>query len=162
MGISNITNSWNVTILNPASAISIDLSSALSQQINWTLLQIPTVNLPAGGNNANGNTLYYVNISTEGVGVDLYVKASGDLMTSGLDVLGIGNETYSYNSTNSSVPSGSKFSLTTNFADNNIGTNLQNGNVVYLKFFLSAPSGQPAGTYNNSVLFKAVSNGGTP
>ncbi|GAH23564.1 unnamed protein product, partial [marine sediment metagenome] len=138
------------------------LSPKLGQQINWTLTSLPVYNQSSEGNNNTGITEYYVNISAEGTTVDLYVKANDDLKTSGLDVLGLGNETYSYNSTNSSVPSINKYSLTTNYEDNPIGENLGEGAVVYLKFFLSAPSGQPAGTYNNSLLFKSVPTGQEP
>jgi hypothetical protein len=82
-------------------------------------------------------------------------------MTSGEDVLGLGNETYSYSDTDANVSSSSRHSLTTNFADNPIGNGISNG-AVYLKFFLNAPPGQAAGTYNNSVMFKAVSHGQSP
>ena len=76
--------------------------------------------------------------------------------------MGLGYETCSFNYTNASVPALSKSSLTTNFADNKIGDGIGNNEVVYLKFFLSAPSGQAAGTYNNSPTFKAVSHGQSP
>lgn len=143
-------------------AISISLSPILSQQINWNLASLPVYNQSADGNNdgSEGVTDYYVNISVIGGTADLYLKANGDLITPGLDVLGLGNETFSFNSTNSSVPSAQKFALTTNYYK--IGDNLNDKDVVYLKFFLNAPSGQAAGTYNNSLLIKAVANGQSP
>jgi len=151
----------NISI-NVENAISISLSSKLSQQINWSIESLPIFNQSASENNNSGATNYWINISVTGGTADLYAKASGDLMTQGLDVLGLGNETYSYNLTNSSVPSQNKFLLTTNYSDNKIGDSLNDKSVVYLKFFLSAPASQAAGTYNNSLLFKAVQHGQTP
>ncbi|MCX6746680.1 MAG: BspA family leucine-rich repeat surface protein [Candidatus Pacearchaeota archaeon] len=149
----------NFTV-NIESSISISLSSKLSQQINWSIEALPISNQSAEGNNQSSITSYWINISTIGSTVDLYIKANSDLMTSGLDVLGLGNETYSYNSTNSSVPSEQKFSLTTNYAE--IGDSLTEGSVVYLKFFINAPPGQAVGTYNNTLLLKAVQHGQNP
>jgi hypothetical protein len=161
-GNKNQTETRNFTILTTEEAISISLSPRLGQQINWSFTSLPLVNESAEGNNNTGVTLYFVNISVEGTTADLYVKASGDLMTQSLDALGLGNETYSFNLTNSSVPSQQKFSLTTNYSNNKIGDSLATGNAVYLKFFLNAPSAQPAGTYNNTLTFKAVQHGQTP
>jgi len=152
----------NVNVTNAGVAISIDLSPKLGQQINWSLISLPIYNQSAEGNNYDDATDYYVNISVEGGTADLYIKSSSDLMTQGLDVLGLGNETFSYNTTNSSVPDSQKFALTTSYLDNQVGNNLGDGSVIYLKFFLSAPSGQAAGTYNNSLSIKAVPNGEMP
>jgi hypothetical protein len=162
LSISNVTETWNVSIIEGATSYAIELSSALAEQINWSLASLPVYNQSSDGNNGTGITEYFVNVSTEGGTVDLYVKANDNLMTQGLDVIGLGNETYSFNSTNSSVPADIKYSLTTNYSDNKIGTSLSNGAVVYLKFFLSAPPGQAAGTYNNSLMFKVVSSGQNP
>jgi hypothetical protein len=161
--LNNIGSSgdYNLTVSSSA-AFSISLSQRLTQQINWSLASLPITSQHSEGNNGTGETFYWVNISVESGTVDLYIKASGDLMTSSLDILALGNEAYSYNSTNVSVPSDNKFSLTTDYADNIIGSGLTNGNVVYLKFFLSAPSGQAAGTYNNTMMFKAVPSGELP
>ena len=76
--------------------------------------------------------------------------------------MGLSNETYNFNYTNASVPALVKNPLTTNYADNIIGNGISNIGVVYLKFFLNAPPGQAAGTYNNSVMFNAVSHGQSP
>jgi hypothetical protein len=160
--ISNQTNPWNVTIDAEEIAIAIQLSTKLGQQINWTLSSLPIYNVSADGNNGTEITEYFVNISVTGGTADLYMKANDNLMTSGGDILVLGNETYSYNSTNVSVPSDLKYIMTTNFSDNKIGTSLVNGAVVHLKFFLNAPAAQAAGNYNNTLFFKAVENGATP
>jgi len=107
-------------------------------------------------------TLYTVHISATGTTADVYIMADGDLMTAGEDRLGLGNETFSFNATNSTVPSGNNYSLTTSFSDNKIGSNMADDSYIYLKFFLSAPSGQPAGTYRNNVTIKAVPYGYSP
>jgi hypothetical protein len=161
-GNKNQTEQRTVRVLSTEEAISISLSPKLSQQINWSFASLPIFNQSAEGNRLDGVTDYYVNISTLGSSVDLYIRANDNLMTSNLDMLGIGNETLSYNLTNNLVPSIGKFRLTTNYSDNQIGSGLIDGSVVYLKFFINAPQGQPAGTYNNSILFKAVTHGQTP
>jgi hypothetical protein len=160
--VSNETSPWNVTIVSPAVAIAIDLSPKLSQMIYWNLTYLPIVNQGAEGNNETNITEYWVNVSVTGGTADLYIKGDADLQTSGGDVLNLANETYSYNSTNSSVPSDVKTALTTNFANHKIGSGLSTGNLIYLKFFLSAPAGQAAGYYNNSFSFKAVPAGESP
>lgn len=159
---SSSYETWWLNVTQASIAISIDFSPQLSQQTSWNIVSLPMFNQSADGNNGDGATNYYINISATGGTADLYVKASGDLMTSGNDVLGLGNETYSNSSSDSSVPSSQKSSLTTNYADNLIGDSLNDGDVIYLKFFLSAPSAQSSGNYNNTLLFKAVPHGQTP
>ncbi len=160
LSINNITSVWNITIAPQTVSVAIDLSPRLLQQINWSLASLPAYNQSAEGNNNSGISEYYVNISVTGGTADLYVKANGDLMTLNEDVLGLGNETYSYNSTNSSVPSSVKTSLTISYAK--IGDGLTDGTILYLKFFLNAPSAQASGSYNNSLYFKGVPSGQTP
>jgi len=53
--------------------------------------------------------------------------------------------------------------MTTNYSNHKIGSALASGNtVVYLRFFLNAPLGQTAGTYNNTLSFTAVQTGQSP
>ncbi|UCD07695.1 MAG: right-handed parallel beta-helix repeat-containing protein, partial [Candidatus Aenigmatarchaeota archaeon] len=158
---TNLSDTWQFEI-NPTQAVGVSMSNKLSEGVNWTISIVPITNESAGGNNGSGITEYHVEVSAEGTNVDLYIKADDDLKTSGGDVLGLGNETYSYNQTNNTVPSDLKFQLTLQYADNQIGDNLPNGTKVYLKFFLSAPASQPAGTYNNTVMVKAVPYGYSP
>jgi len=160
-GNRNQTEQREVTV-NIVSGIAIDLSSKLASQINWTITTSDIFNQSAEGNNGNDTTDYFVNISVESGTADIYIRANSDLITSDLDILGLGNETLSYNTTNSSVPSQQKFALTTNFADNKIGNSLGDGSTVYLKFFIDIPIAQPAGTYNNSLEIKAVPVGQDP
>jgi hypothetical protein len=161
LGNNNFSQYVNFS-LDTSGAISISLSSALSSQINWTVNGTNVVNQSAEKNNGTGPTEYFVNISVEGgTTADLYVRANSDLLTSDGDLLGLGNETVSFNSTNSSVPSIYGFKLTTDFADTQIGSNLGTS-TVYLKFFIAVPIAQPAGNYNNTLEFKAVKKGVAP
>jgi len=159
---SSSSQTYWINVTNTTVSISISLSSKLVAQINWTIATIPVLNLSAEGNNGNGTTDYFVNVSVSGGTADLYIRANSDLLTADDDVIGLGNETLSYNTTNSSVPSLNKFSLTTNYSDNKIGSALGDLSVVYLKFFINAPLGTAAGTYNNTLEIKAVQTGQTP
>ena len=155
---NDTNNNFNSTEINFSisddAAISIEFSSALSQIVNWTLDSLPATNLPANGNNDDWVTGYHVNISATNTLVDLYVRADGNLETVSADILGLGNETYSFNITDNTLVNSSNHTMTTSYFL--IGESLDDGDVVYLKFYLSAPSAQPAGTYSNNLEFKAV------
>jgi len=153
------TNSTNFTISNSA-AISILLSDNLTGGVKWNVVSLPINDLDAEGNNLNSSTYYMVNVSATNTLVDLYLKADGDLYNEGLDVLRLGNETYATSLNDSTVINNSKVVMTTNYTL--IGSAMGDNSVVYLKFYLDAPSSQPAGTYNNSLSFKAVRNGQSP
>ena len=62
----------------------------------------------------------------------------------------------------STVASAPINSLTTNYIDNPIGTDLDNGEVVYLKFYLNVSSAQQVGMYANNVTFRVLAAGYTP
>lgn len=153
------TNSTNFTIDNSA-AISILLSNNLTDGVRWNILALPANDLDALGNNGAGATLYYLNISATNTLVDLYVKADGNLITDTLDTLGLGNETYSVNTTDPTVSNSQVLTMTTNYSL--IGGSLGDGSVIYMKFYLDAPSSQAAGIYLNQLQFKAVRDGETP
>ncbi len=150
------TNFTNFTILDEA-AIAIQLSPSLAWNVNWSLEYLPVDDLHAVGNNELNETDYWVNISATNVNVDLYVRADGDLLNDALDALGLGNETFCVNITNSSVPDLNRFTMNTTYIL--IGDNLPDETILYLKFYLDAPASQPAGTYLNNLGFKAVSHG---
>jgi parallel beta-helix repeat protein len=150
-----------VNVTEQAISIAISFSPKLLQVITWNLASLPAYNISADGNNATGFTEYWINLSVTGGTADLYMKAT-DLVSSGGSILGVGNETFSYNSTNASVPSDVKSSFTLDYSNNKIGDGLADGSAVYLKFFLNAPSAQSAGTYNNTLDIKAVPHGETP
>jgi len=152
-------NFTNFTVLDEA-AIAIQLSPSLDWSVNWSLTTIPVDDENATGNNGPNATDYYINISVITVTADLYVKADGNLTNDALDIIILGNETYGFNTTNSSVPNPSKVTMDTSYVK--IGDSLTDGSVVYIKFYLDAPASQPAGKYTNNLYFKAVSHGATP
>ena len=152
-------NYTNFTIENEA-AIAILLSNELQQQVKWNVLSLPIDDLDAVGNNLNGTTDYYVNVSATNTLVDLYVRADGDLFNAGLDVIGLGNETFAFSDNNPFVNDTSNVVMNTTYIL--IGDALGNNSTVYLKFYLDAPSSQAAGEYLNQLDFKAVRDGQSP
>lgn len=153
------SNSTNFTIENSA-AISILLSPNLTDGVRWNVQYLPVHYLDAIGNNLNGSTYYYINVSAINVTVDLYVKASGNLVDQALDTLGLGNETYAVNTTDPTVLNSPKKTMSTNYTI--IGSGMGDHSVLYMKFYLDAPSTQPAGVYTNNLSFVAVRHGQSP
>ncbi|MBU2612145.1 MAG: LamG domain-containing protein [Nanoarchaeota archaeon] len=152
-------NATNFTILNEA-GISILFSDNLSDGVRWNVVSLPADDLDALGNNFNGSTYYYMNVSAMNTLVDIYVKADGNLFTSSLDELGLGNETYAVNTTDPTVSNSTVLTMTTNYTL--IAGGLGDSSVIYMKFYLDAPSNQPAGIYTNNLFFKAVREGESP
>ncbi|MBI2584176.1 MAG: LamG domain-containing protein [Candidatus Aenigmarchaeota archaeon] len=159
----NQSADFQVNITGITKSIALALSNALSRQIHWTIDVLPIFQQFADGNNGTNSTDYRINVSATGTTVDVYIRASGPLATpGGTALIGLPNETFSYNTTNVNVPSANNRSLTTSFSDNKIGDNLISGSGIFLKFFLNVSSGQDAGTYNNTVEIKAVEAGQAP
>jgi hypothetical protein len=161
---NDTSNNWgsnytNFTIDNEA-AIAILLSPLLLQQVRWDVLALPIDDLDAVGNNLNGSTDYFVNISATNTLVDLYVRADGDLFNAGLDVIGLGNETFKISNNNSYV--NDSVALVMNTIYILIGSALGDNSTIFLKFYLDAPSSQAAGEYLNQLDFKAVREGQLP
>ncbi len=148
--------------INTSKSISISLSPTLANGVNWTILSLPVENLSAEGNNDLEVTEYNIAISATRTTVDIYMKADDDLKTSSGDILGLSNETYSVSIVDPTVPSDIKTSITENFIDNKIGSDLGDQSIIYLKFFVNAPASQPAGEYSNNVFIAAVPNGSPP
>jgi len=151
------TNQFEV---NPVMAVGIVLSQNLSTGINWTVTYFPSYDLSADGNNGTSVTTYYADISAVGTTADLYIRADGDLNTIGGSAIGLGNETYSYNATNVSVPSEYKEHITTGYTM--VTSDLGDGDKVYMKFFLTVPASQSPGTYSNIVDLRVVPKGYVP
>ncbi len=153
------SNYTNFTIDNEA-AIAILLSPLLLQQVRWDVLSLPIDDLDAVGNNENNVTDYFVNISATNTLVDLYVRADDDLFNAGLDVIGLGNETFAVSNNNSYVNDTAKVAMNTTYVL--IGNALGDNSTVFLKFYLDAPASQAAGEYLNQLDFKAVREGQSP
>ncbi len=142
-------------------AISVSASQELMNGVKWDIVVLPVSDFGAIGNNGAGVTLYYVEIQTDkSTKVDLYIRASGDLI-SGINNIPLANERFNYDRLDT-VPSATRYALTTNFVDNKIGSGLRNKDRVYLKFYLGVPGGQSVGIYANQVEFKAVLAGQAP
>jgi hypothetical protein len=156
---TNVSLMWQFEI-NPGQAVGATLSTNLSN-VMWIVTSLPQINLDALGNNVSGTTWYNVTIDATGTTADLYVKGNANL-TSGSNFIDLSNEKITYNLTDPTVPVAVKSSLTTDYSDNPIGSNLADGTVVYLKFFLNVSGSQAPGVYNNTITFKVVPYGGTP
>lgn len=151
----------NVTI---EKYLSITLSTNLQEGIDFGTV----VSLPMNDVNASHNwdgdlsrTTMWVNSSLDGnTAIDFCIKASGNLETEGMDIIGLGNETYSYSTTNNATlpagPDGST-SLTQSYVKTD--TNVAKGVAENFRFWLDLIAALPAGTYNNTVYFKGVPTG---
>jgi len=98
-------NFTNFTVLEEA-AIAIILSDDLLEQVRWNVVTLPINDLGAIGNNFDEATNYFMNISATNTLVDIYVRADGDLLTEGLDRIGLGNETFAISFNDSTVSNG--------------------------------------------------------
>ena len=156
---TNVSLMWQFEI-NPGQAVGATLSINLSN-VMWIVTSLPQTNLDALGNNVSGSTWYNVTIDATGTTADLYVKGNANL-TYGSNIIELANEKITYNTTDPAVPVGTKSSLSADFTDNPIGSNLSNGAVVYLKFFLNVSGSQAPGLYRNNITFKVVPYGATP
>jgi hypothetical protein len=147
--------------------ISISMSGNLSAGIEFgtiTILPATSVNASRNYNSTvnmswHNETLYWINVSSDSsVNADLCVKAD-PLTTSGLDEIGLGNYTWADNLTNNeswpSISTAGQMATTYVMGSSNVTP----GTLNYYRFWLSVPGGQPAGTYNNTVYFKAVEEG---
>lgn len=124
--------------------------------------------LPATNINATHNydgpsnaTNYYLNVSTDSnTAVDFCIKANTGLTSAAADVIGLGNETYATNYTNSNMttpPLSAQVPMNTTYIK--AATDVGIGNSSYWRFWLNIPASQASGDYNNTVYFKGVTYG---
>ncbi|MEM2873977.1 MAG: hypothetical protein QW063_00755 [Candidatus Nanoarchaeia archaeon] len=141
---------------------AISLSTNLSEGIDFgNITSLPANDLNATHNydGANGTTSFWVHVSNDSnVNVDICHRAQGPLTTVGNDTIELGNYTWSDSLTNTNLlpagPPGSN-TFTTSFVKGN-NVNIAPGNNGYYRYWLDIPLGQPAGTYNNIIEYKAV------
>lgn len=158
-GNQNVTATWFWYNATPTvtCSVAIGLSGNLTNGIIFGSVTSGATN-DAPGNNGTGITNYYVTVQTSGCSpstVNVYTKASGDL-TSGSYSISLTNEKFRNSTTDNTVPAAlQNISLTTTYTDNQIGSLLNDGAYVYLKYFLYVPGGQQAGNYNNTIYFWA-------
>jgi hypothetical protein len=158
--VSESSTPSNVTVQK---SLAIDFSTNLSDGILFgTVNVLPATNINASHNYDNidnGSSFYAIVSEDSNVNVDFCIKANGNLTSSDLDVLGLGNETYSfYNSTNSTHPDlDLETSLTTSYVKS--GEDIKIGENNYYRFWLDIPGAQPSGDYTNLVYFKGIQTG---
>jgi hypothetical protein len=155
--VSEVSTTSNVTIVT---YLAITLSTNLSGGIRFGSVSA----LPAGDVNATSNydvggtnSSYFANVSTDSnTAVDFCLKVNSDLLSSGGNVIGAGNETYANSSlSNATRPLlAQQIPLTTSYVLASLPTG--QGNVTYYRFWLDVPSATVAGTYNNTIDIKGV------
>jgi hypothetical protein len=149
----------NVSI---SKSFSIEFSPELSEGILFGEINfLPAENVNASHNydgEDNASTLY-INVSEDGnTPVDFCIRGLSNLINAGGDEIGLANETYSYsNSSNFTHPTFNEIPLAPIYFKS--GENIPLGGTNYWRFWLDVPAGQPSGTYNNTVYFKAVQAG---
>ena len=112
--------------------------------------------------NASNGTSTWLNVSTDSnTAVDFCLKADAAL-TSGVNTIGIGNESYTNNSlTNVTLPLvalGNEVNFTLAYVKGTYA--VAAGSNSYYRFWLDVPSGTASGTYANNLSFEGVSTGG--
>lgn len=158
LAVSEQTTPSNVTV---SAYVAIALST------NWTAIEFGNVNPGTndnnashnydGGNVSNANTTYWVTVSTDSnLNADLCIKDNWALNTTGGNVIGNTNYTYS-NNTNDTVLPLPGTAVTTSHVQ--AGYSVAPGGKDYFRFWLDIPTAQAAGTYNNTVYIKGVSTG---
>jgi hypothetical protein len=163
---SNSTGvTFYMTIVVPACSVAIAQSDTLATGISFGNLD-PNNAHDAPGNNGASATDYYLTVSITDCtpnSVNVYAKASGD-MISGSYAISVSNQKFRNSTSDNTVPTTlQNISLTTNYADNKIGSLLTDGNYIYLKYNLDVPASQAAASdYQNTVYFWAGRSDQTP
>jgi hypothetical protein len=169
--ITQASTTSNVTI---STYFAIAMCTNLSDGIRFgNITALPATDINATHNYDGVNTTLSspinfassmcMNVSTDSnSNVDFCVSASDDLKTmGGGDVINVANETY-YNDTITNISNpqlASQVALTTTAT--RAGSNIDQGNYNYYKFWLDIPASQASGTYNNTITFKGVTVGGS-
>ena len=159
--ITSVDTPSNVSV---SKYLAISFGTNLAQGIQFgTVSFLPATNINATHNydGASTGTTYTIDVSTDSNSqVDFCIKANAGLTSAALDVIGLGNETYSaLNLTDSTHPLlSNKTAMTTSYVKS-YASSIVPGNSSYWRFWLDIPSAQPSGDYNNSVSFEGVTSG---
>jgi hypothetical protein len=113
----------------------------------------------ANYNPGDNNTTYWISASgTNSVNIDLCVNVSGNLTTGGGEfILLPGNYSFNDSASNLSVYAtypGRDFNISPGKKANT--TSVAPGAKAYFRFFLNVPANKPAGSYTNTVSFRAL------
>ena len=154
---------------NTFSNVSISSYYAVNWSANLTsgIIFEDIISLPVTDDNATGNWVdvptdnssgYWAIVDTDGnIPIDFCLHANGAMTTSGGGVIGLGNETYTSNVTSSNFTSpyiGDQIALQTSSTETS--SDIYPGNYTYWRFWLDVPAAQEAGSYNNTLTFKAI------
>jgi hypothetical protein len=153
---SQVTSEANITAY-----FAVAMSDNLSDGINFGTATAGTDNNNASdnyNNDSSGSSMFMAVSNDSNVPIDFCIKANDDLNSTD-NSLGLNNMSWATStSTSSATPAlGSAVGLTNGFV--NADTNVAGGMDEFLRFWLSIPLSQPAGTYNNTVIFRAVQTG---
>lgn len=159
----NVTGGSIPTNVSVSKYLAVTFGANLASGIEFgKVVFLPAANVNASHNydGINNATTFYIAVSSDSnSAVDFCIKADKGLTSPALDVIGLGNETYSNSTTtNLNFPSlSSETSLTTNYTKSSYGVGT--GDSVYWRFWLDVPVSQPSGEYNNTISFKGVTSG---
>ena len=154
------TNGSTPSNVSVSRYIAISFGTGLSQGIQFgTVSFLPATNVNASHNYDGllNSTTYMIFVSNDSNSdVDFCIKANHGLQDTSLDLIGLGNETYSaYNKTNITYPRlSAETPMTTGYIK--AQSNINVGNSSYWRFWLDIPAPQPAGNYNNTVSFEGI------
>ena len=113
----------------------------------------------ASENNGSGITNYSIQVHVSGCtpnAVNLWTRVNQSLNTSdNSQSIPYDHYFFRYNTTNSTVPGSSHTSYSLSYQQ--IGSNLQDGDKSYLKFFINVSADTKPGTYNTYTFFKVNS-----
>ena len=161
-GVGALSESSTVSNATVAVSIGFTFSGNLTNGILFGSVNPNTLNNNATGNYLAdaGNTSYFIDMDVgNNANTDACVKVNAPL-TSGANTIGNGNYTYDANSTiNGANMNNGAGSVAISNAYVLMNANLGIADNQYMQFYLDIPSGQQAGTYNNTVSFKIVQTG---
>ncbi|MBT4114528.1 hypothetical protein HOE41_02805 [Candidatus Woesearchaeota archaeon] len=146
---------------NITAYFAVAASENLADGIEFSTIVAGTNNNNASdnyNNDSSGSSMYLSVSNDSNVPID-FCLAADQKMKSGTDAIELANFVWnSSTSTDASTPTlASATAMTTSFVS--ADTAVTGGLSEYLRFWLSVPLGQTAGTYNNTVTLRAVQNG---
>ena len=140
---------------------AISTSANLSDGIEFGTVDPGTSNINATDNyNSGGLTQTSMSIdvsSDSNVPIDFCIRANANISTGTGPEISLVNYTFTSDKLNTfTIPESSEFSIdiTTTFQKET--TNVRRGESNFYRFYLDVPIGQEAGTYNNTVLIRAL------
>jgi len=159
----NILEGSTYSNVSVSKYLSIEFSPSLSDGIqfgNVSLLPATDINATHNYDGGSSGSNFYISVSPDSnSAVDFCIKSNTGLTSSALDVIGLGNETYSnFRTSNLTNPLlGAQTALTTNYTLSSTAVPI--GSSEYWRFWLDIPSSQASGDYNNTISFNGIVTG---